>query len=228
MQTSRSIIAAVALAAALSAGAGASQAAVVVSHFTQSDPGALLGAIDGKVKVDDTGGTLAFTIDLLDDLRFRNAPDANHWSFGFDLTGGAATIGGIVDDGTGTFHAIAGPKNMSPFGSFGYIVDCDTGCSTGYSAASAKHLTFTVSRAGGLTVNSLTFTHSATYGDVYFSADVANTGGKTGNIGALKPVTVELQGGVPEPATWTMMLVGFGGLGALLRRRRALAYRAVA
>jgi hypothetical protein len=28
---------------------------------------------------------------------------------------------------------------------------------------------------------------------------------------------------VPEPAVWTMMLVGFGGLGALMRRRRALA-----
>ena len=27
-------------------------------------------------------------------------------------------------------------------------------------------------------------------------------------------------GGVPEPATWAMMLVGFGGLGAILRRRR--------
>jgi PEP-CTERM motif len=26
--------------------------------------------------------------------------------------------------------------------------------------------------------------------------------------------------GVPEPATWAMMLVGFGGMGALLRRRR--------
>ena len=30
-------------------------------------------------------------------------------------------------------------------------------------------------------------------------------------------------GGVPEPATWAMMLMGFGGLGALLRRRRGLA-----
>lgn len=27
-------------------------------------------------------------------------------------------------------------------------------------------------------------------------------------------------GGVPEPATWAMMLMGFGGLGAALRRRR--------
>jgi len=30
-------------------------------------------------------------------------------------------------------------------------------------------------------------------------------------------------GGVPEPATWAMMLVGFGGMGAMLRRRRTLA-----
>lgn len=27
-------------------------------------------------------------------------------------------------------------------------------------------------------------------------------------------------GGVPEPATWTMMILGFGGIGAVLRRRR--------
>ena len=30
----------------------------------------------------------------------------------------------------------------------------------------------------------------------------------------------EVAAGVPEPATWAMMLVGFGGLGGLLRRRR--------
>ena len=31
---------------------------------------------------------------------------------------------------------------------------------------------------------------------------------------------------VPEPATWAMMLVGFGGLGAVLRRRRGVALTA--
>jgi len=32
-----------------------------------------------------------------------------------------------------------------------------------------------------------------------------------------------ISNGVPEPATWAMMLVGLGGLGAVLRRRRATA-----
>jgi hypothetical protein len=30
-------------------------------------------------------------------------------------------------------------------------------------------------------------------------------------------------GGIPEPATWAMMIVGFGGIGAMMRRRRSLA-----
>ena len=29
-------------------------------------------------------------------------------------------------------------------------------------------------------------------------------------------------GGVPEPATWAMMIIGFGGVGAVMRRRREI------
>jgi len=32
--------------------------------------------------------------------------------------------------------------------------------------------------------------------------------------------TITMQNGVPEPAAWTMMILGFGGVGALLRQRR--------
>ena len=51
--------------------------------------------------------------------------------------------------------------------------------------------------------------------------DVESTvapGGDNGGNVLLKSMTAV--SGVPEPATWAMMLVGFGGLGAALRRRR--------
>lgn len=39
-----------------------------------------------------------------------------------------------------------------------------------------------------------------------------------------RPITISgvVRGdtGVPEPATWAMMLIGFSGMGAMLRRRR--------
>ena len=38
----------------------------------------------------------------------------------------------------------------------------------------------------------------------------------------------DIAGGIPEPATWAMMLMGFGGLGAVIRRRRALSAIATA
>jgi hypothetical protein len=39
----------------------------------------------------------------------------------------------------------------------------------------------------------------------------------------LDAVSVSLAGGIPEPATWMMMLAGFSGLGAVLRSRRKAA-----
>ena len=41
--------------------------------------------------------------------------------------------------------------------------------------------------------------------------------------GSPSVLTFDAPGGVPEPATWAMMLAGFGGMGALLRSRRRIA-----
>ena len=46
-------------------------------------------------------------------------------------------------------------------------------------------------------------------------ADFAVDGGTFG--------VVDLRGAVPEPATWALMIAGFGAVGASLRRRRAFA-----
>ena len=90
-------------------------------------------------------------------------------------------------------------------------------------STSIQNLDFTVS-APGLTVNDFI----ANAKNLVFAVDVNQCSivctGKgatvisTGNVGAYGGV-----GGVPEPATWAMMLTGLFGLGGLLRRRRMLA-----
>ncbi len=55
--------------------------------------------------------------------------------------------------------------------------------------------------------------------------DVANEGATSGatvgaDIDAVGAISTKPSGVVPEPATWALMLLGFGGLGAALRRRR--------
>jgi hypothetical protein len=52
--------------------------------------------------------------------------------------------------------------------------------------------------------------------------------GATANSGAILETGGGVTHGVPEPATWGLMVVGFGGLGAMLRRRRAFAGLAAA
>jgi hypothetical protein len=64
-------------------------------------------------------------------------------------------------------------------------------------------------------------------GTAFFRIDAGSGGISTLTLNPPFPATSNLlvygtgSGGVPEPATWGLMLVGFGGMGALLRRRRA-------
>ena len=54
------------------------------------------------------------------------------------------------------------------------------------------------------------------------------TGGPGTNVGLIEVIdniTFDVADTVvPEPATWAMMILGFGGVGAILRRRRTLVF----
>jgi len=44
--------------------------------------------------------------------------------------------------------------------------------------------------------------------------------GPDASVGGIDNIRYDVQASVPEPATWAMMILGFGGVGALLRHRR--------
>ncbi|MCW5759804.1 MAG: choice-of-anchor A family protein, partial [Phenylobacterium sp.] len=48
-------------------------------------------------------------------------------------------------------------------------------------------------------------------------------GGFSGALQVAQYAAQDIRNGVPEPATWAMMIMGFGAIGAMIRRRRALA-----
>jgi hypothetical protein len=122
----------------------------------------------------------------------------------FDITD---VTGAVIDDrsGTPTIDSISlevpNFNDPSPTDAFGFIYD----------------------NVAPLNVNGVLFMGAS--GDIY---NLWSTGGGNGELytyGAGLPAfdaagTLSV-GGVPEPATWAMMLTGFFGLGSVLRRRRA-------
>jgi len=87
----------------------------------------------------------------------------------------------------------------------------------------------------GYTETSGDFVATSASTDIYFEAynslglyqldDVSVTGPIGRDCGRLAPC-VGTDGGVPEPASWALMILGFGGVGAMLRNRPALTQRA--
>jgi hypothetical protein len=58
------------------------------------------------------------------------------------------------------------------------------------------------------------------YSDLSTNGDTTDTGGNGINVTAYAQAGLPAAGGVPEPATWAMFLLGFGAIGWTLRGRR--------
>jgi len=131
---------------------------------------------------------------------------------------------------TGTFQA-------TPFGSFTNMIACCDN-KNGASHMSPPPLTFTVHDSNGITFAGLGATYDPTTGKLltlgtgdhflsnsggwWFAADLVDSNGKTFNVAAKDAFrTLVQQSAVPEPASWALMIVGFGAIGMGLRRQRA-------
>ena len=123
----------------------------------------------------------------------------------------------------------------TPFGDFTNRIGC---CNdkNGSANESLPPLVFTVTNAGGITFAGVgaTFDGSGRLltlgtgnhflsndGGWWFAADLDNgaSSGNTFNVAARDAFTIRQTGSVPEPASWALMVGGFGLLGALMRRR---------
>jgi len=190
------------------------QAATVVYNLTDDHCTGTCGGLAsyGTVSVTGSGTTsMSFSVDLASGVFFN--PNGNGLdTFSWDLVNNPLiAISGVTSGFAATTPQSAGSNHEDGFGNWDYIVNITSSSST------LQHLAFTVAGTGANAGATLTLDHNFVDNQNIFAAvDVIGKNGNTGVIGAT------LAGGVPEPATWGMMLVGFGGLGAMMRRRRAM------
>jgi hypothetical protein len=190
-----------------------------VYTLSVSDASAGLGAGPyGTVSVtqDADGVSLDITETLNAGFKIHGG-NSNHEALAFSLSGNPAVSVSKLDGTALTGFALVSPSAGSigapPFGSFDYALDC-TGCGAGFGGGFAGPLTFKLTGASALTLNSLEFD---TYmgNNIYFSSDLVIANGNTGNVGGT------LTAAVPEPSTWAMMILGFAGIGFMAYRRKS-------
>ena len=212
----------------------AASAASATTYFIDTYAAGFQGTL-GTVTVTGEGtSTLSFDVFLNPNVAFQQLGNGNlHDALWFDLTG----VVGAITSSSYTFTAPA-PTGSFPnggqfsgtslstnnFGQGGFafgdyavqVQDSITPPVDYYSG----HLTFTVTSLGG----SLNLASNLVGGETVFGAgDFRQT--LAGGTVVTGPAGFTLGDGntnnnVPEPATWALMIAGFGGVGALMRRRR--------
>ena len=143
-----------------------------------------------------TGATTpAVSYGALNNSSDGNYPTASYLDAVFDTSASALSF--VFDnEGDNSYFSNGGSK-YTAFGSDGSVI------STG-SLASAAYQTFNVSGAGIKTLQ-------------FFNGRAAGEGSWIYRIPSLSFTAAP--GAVPEPATWLMMIIGFGLIGAGMRRR---------
>jgi hypothetical protein len=237
----KTFMAAIAAGALLLSANGAS-AAVQMYDFTVYSAG-FTGNL-GSVTVTDHGtNTLDFDVVLANDVYFQLTNGSPHDAFWFDLPGltGNKSVtfnisapnapgGGSGDYPTGGLFT-GGNYDNNDYGQgflsgFDYAMRVEDQVGSKQYYGDGGHLTFSVTGAAPLSIASLGTGQSETVGghnyNVVFGADLRQCLSETcvtGPVGAIARIAPP--GAVPEPTTWALMILGFGGIGAVLRRRRS-------
>lgn len=189
-------------------------ATTTFAQYSEVDGGAPTIAYDNGV-LTDTGGALGSVVlfNFLDMM----APGANDPMQAYLNVNSSGT----PYSGTISFTRVSDMANLltvsftgaSLFkvGTAGALLDSQPGGGT--ITYTSDFIDFTDQTAGDFALGFSGITGTST---VWTANSVGTFASDSSNVGG--------GGGVPEPASWAMMIVGFGGVGALMRRRRETAF----
>ena len=224
--------------AALTLGlAGAANAAVVLEfNPTWGSTENTGAAVNATFTFADLSGNVKVTVDLdnVTDTYGGAATEAKLMGIAFDLPTFAGTSG-FSANGSNFAHFKTN-TSLPPFGTF----DRSIGINNNFIGGNPGN-----ALAAGGAVTGLSFIVDTTLSAADFEAaflagykadgdlnaaarfQAVNAGGGSDKVGAGVPPPPTLNPvSVPEPATWAMMILGFGGMGAILRRRRFIGFPA--
>ena len=160
------------------------------------------GTIFGKVTLTDTAAGVDFDVAVLNGNKF-NWNGQGHNTFSFSINPSKTITAADVTIQTAGYQFEAGGMEGT-FGTFRDDVD------HGANGTGTADIIFSV--AG---INFSDFVKSTDgHPSVFFAIDVLGVNGRTGDIGSefsgavINPVVAD----VPEPSTWTMMILGFCGV----------------
>lgn len=214
------MLAAAASAATLAAAGSAGAATFVTIDFAEDATGAVA---DGFVAADYAG--LAFFTDLGEGLQvgdFSPQSDGNGLLAQNDTNGNF--IRGVFSDGPHSFLSMDFGNDDPAFSNPG-----DRAVLTVLLGAVMVGQTFVVMNRNDIMDQTIGFmfgpfdNFTLAYTDAAGSVFTGGGGVNTGLIEVIDNITFDVpEAVVPEPATWAMMILGFGGVGATLRGRRRL------
>jgi hypothetical protein len=183
-------------------------------NLNSTDVGAFGAGPFGTVELKLNGSAIDFTVDLADGFGFNLIDTGTHEAFSFNnVIGGTLALSSFSSSLYADFGA--GPGTNPPFSTFTNAVSST--CTNG-GGCGVNMLSFVVNRTGGFTdVNQLIGLSTGGVTAAYFAADIANSDGVTGAVGATGPGITST---VPEPLSSGLVGIGLIAL-SLLRHRRA-------